>query len=106
MEEKKNNIDRARQFLPFASLRGFDEALERHLEKPEEKRELCAEDKEHISYVLNEINKRDMVKITYYEKNRYVTKRGMVSEIDYTRHFLRVIKDKVYFGDITEIEKI
>ena len=67
-----SRVSRAKQFLPFDSLKGFNEALsEKRIEK-EEKRELCDEVLMELNNIFNKIEVGSYVKIKHYKNKRYV----------------------------------
>lgn len=74
--------DRARQFLPFAALRGFDEML-REIEKQSvPKKELTEEELRLLNEKIKLIGKGSNVCIVHYEKSAYTETKGTVSFID------------------------
>lgn len=101
----KNNEyqDRAKIFLSFAALKGFEEAL-REKEKVIVKKKTISEDmKMVISNRLNILKKNDMVKVVYYNSGEYLKIQGLVSKIDPTFQELTVVKTKISFSDIYEL---
>ena len=101
----KNNEyqDRAKIFLSFAALKGFEEAL-REKEKVTVKKKTISEDmKMVISNRLNILKKNDMVKVVYYNSGEYLKIQGLVSKIDPTFQELTVVKTKISFSDIYEL---
>ncbi len=88
---------RARQFLPFDALNGFEEALREKEIEYEEKIELTDEVKEEISNVLYQIEKGDNIKIRYYHRNKYVDIIGTVKKVD-------KIKKKVVFLNEVKVD--
>jgi len=104
--EKNSKADRARQFMPFAALRGFEELIRRQTEEPTPRRELSEYEADQLSRRLARVEKGDLVRVRYYQTERYVTLEGMVSDIDFAARHLRVIKTNVPFDDLLQIEKI
>ena len=102
--KKTSREERARQFMPFAALRGFDEMLAEELAVKDEKRELGEEDSERISRTLAKIGKNDFVRVTFYDKTRYRKECGTVTEINYSSGYFKVGIVKVFFDDISEID--
>ena len=98
--------DRAKIFLSFAALKGFEEAL-REKEKVVVKKKSLSEDmKQVISYRLSKLKKGDMVKVIYYDSIDYLKIQGLVSKIDLTYQELTVVKTKINFNDIYELRII
>lgn len=106
MAKKNDYQDRAKIFLSFAALKGFEEALREKEKVVVAKKEMSEEKKMTISYRLNQIMKNDMVKVVYYDKTEYVEIQGMVSKIDPIYQELDVVKTKISFNDIYEIRII
>ena len=101
--EKMTNLERARQFMPFAALRGFEDMIRRQTREVTPRRELSEYEAEKLSKKLTRIEKGSMVRITYYAEDAYTTLEGMVSEIDFTLRFLRVIKTRIDFENVLNI---
>lgn len=102
--KKVSREERARQFMPFAALRGFDEMLKEELAVREEKRELGEDDSERISHTLAKIEKNDFIRVTFYDKTRYRKECGTVTEINCSAGYFKVGIVKVFFDDISEVE--
>jgi len=100
-------IDRAKQFLPFDSMKGLQEALraQEEMQSRVEKRELGEEDAEHISHLLGQTSRGDTVKVVYYRSGRYVTAEGEVTAFDPIRRTFVVDGQKISFDDIGEMER-
>lgn len=106
MAEKMKISERAKQFMPFSALKGFDDMIEVENKEPSDRKILSEEDSDNIGQVLGEIKKNDVVKITFYETDGYVTLTGIVAKLDYDMKRLTVIKRVIDFEDIYFIEKV
>ena len=102
-----SRIDRAKQFLPFDSMKGLQEALRAEEAKRArvEKRELGEEDAARISQVLGQTSRGDAVRVTYYRSGSYLTATGEVAAFDTIRRTLTVEGQKIPFDDISDIER-
>lgn len=98
--------ERAKQFMPFSALKGFDDMIEVESKELSERKILSEEDSDSIGRVLAEIKKNDVIKITFYETDGYVTLTGIVAKIGYDAKSLTVIKRNIDFEDIYFIEKV
>ncbi len=98
--------DRAKQFAPFASLRGYYAMVRKKEEIKEDKKELSETEAEIISNSLNKIKKGMMINLKYYNKDHYESLTGLVSEFDETYKRLKVVKTAVDFNDIVFIEEV
>lgn len=72
------NTERAKQFMPFAALKGFEEALKEAEFVPEEKILLGEDAQEELDQILRELAIGDNVTATYYTSQQYVTLTGPV----------------------------
>lgn len=79
---EKSYMGRAKQFLPYASLRGFDAvvAQKRHIKSP--RRELGQDAAEELSEKLLALSRGAWVLVTYYSVDSYVTRRAEFKRID------------------------
>lgn len=98
--------NRAKQFAPFAALKGQEMELAKVL-KTFEERVLVAEDEaEQINEVLMSLNKGDEVRLTYYENDLYTTIVGKVEKIFNYELALQIKDKKISYKDICRIEKL
>lgn len=102
--EKNSKADRARQFMPFSALRGFEEMIRESEREVTPRRELSEYEAEILSRKLLRVQRGDVVRVTYYCVDSYVRMTGMVSQIDLPMRTLRVIKTNISFDDILDIE--
>lgn len=96
--------NRAKQFAPFAALKGFEEALRLKERIVIPKVELTEEGIEEINRRLLNIEKNEIITVVYYSKNEYVQITGMVSKIDAYSKILQVVDTKIAFENIYKIE--
>lgn len=101
--EKMSKLDRAKQFLPFNSLKGYYDLIREKETVITPKRELSDEYLEELSNKLKDITKNMIVKIEYYDIDRYVKIEGMVSKIDFVNKFIVIVKTKISFNDISNV---
>ena len=106
MAKKNEYQDRAKIFLSFAALKGFDEALKEKEKIVVEKKEMSEEKKMTISYRLGKLNKNYMASVIYYEAGEYLKVQGLVSKIDTVYQELVIVKTKIKFDDIYELRII
>ena len=100
------HAQRARQFMPFAALSGFYTLIREQERITEPKRTLPEEETDRIARILSQVTKGSMVKVTYYDKDAYLTRQGMVSAFSETFHTFTVVKTPIAFKDILDIEII
>ena len=103
MRSKMDPANRAKQFMPFAALKGYEEALRRKEKILVEKVELAEEYQEELNWQLRSIEQGSMVTVTYYQEGGYVQLTGLVSQRDVDRRKLRVVNTPIAFEDICQI---
>ena len=95
--------NRAKQFVPFAAVKGFEEALRRKEKIVVEKIDLSEERKEELDFKLHQINKNDIIKVVYFYKDEYIKIEGMVSRLDIDARVLKVVNTRIPFEDIYDL---
>lgn len=96
--------NRAKQFIPFAAVKGFEEALRAKERIIVEKIELSEERKAELNFKLHQIKKNDIIKVIYFDKDEYVKIEGMVSRLDKDARVLQIVNTKILFDNIYDIE--
>lgn len=92
--------NRAKQFMPFAALRGLPEALALKEKVIVEKMELTEDMAEELDYVMKELQVGMMVTVIYFCKDEYLKKTGVLSRLDKTAKVLQVVECKIQFDDL------
>ena len=100
---KMSREDRAKQFMPFAALKGYPEALRKKEKIVVSKAELSEEYAEALNRKLQKVKKNDMITVIYFSNGEYLKKTGMVSRIDETARVLKIVNTKIGFDDIFDI---
>lgn len=100
MNEKTN---RAKQFLPFASLKGYYDQIRERERIIDVRHELSEEEMIQLSQKLELLKKGMMAKVTYYNIDAYETIEGIVAHIDLVLRTLTIIKTKIPLDDIIEL---
>lgn len=101
---KMDISNRAKQFMPFAALKGLPEALEKK-EKIVVPRPVLSEERlEELDYKMNQILKGMVVSVTYYEGEDCFQKTGMVAKKSAESRILQVVDKKIHFDTILGIE--
>lgn len=99
-------VDRAKQFMPFASLKGYYDMTRRREHISEPRRELSEDDAEELNRKLCAVQQGQMLKITYYRTDHYEDITGMVSEFNTPFRRLTIVKTVILFEDIIDIERL
>lgn len=95
--------DRAKQFMPFAALKGYEEALRRKEKIVVEKVELSEEMKDELDRQFKQISHNDIITVVYYAEEEYLKITGMVAKIDVDARYLKVVNTKIPFENIYSI---
>lgn len=101
---KMSREDRAKQFMPFAALKGYPEALRKKEKVVIPKAEVSEEYAEVLDRKLRKVKKNDIITVIYFNNGEYLKKTGMVSRIDETARVLKIVNTKITFDDIYDIE--
>lgn len=96
---------RAKQFQPFAALKGYSEALRRKEKIIVPRMEFSEEYQEELDRKLRQVCRNDMVTVVYFCKGEYLKVTGMVTRIDPTARIITVVNTKIPLGDIYNITK-
>lgn len=96
--------DRAKQFMPFAALKGYDIALRAKEKIVVPKIELSEEMTEELDRKIHLIEKNDMVTVVYFCNEEYLELTGMVSRLDPTARVLQIVNTKIRFEDIYNLK--
>lgn len=95
--------DRAKQFMPFAALKGFQEMLKEKERIVVPRMELSEEQKEELNRKLQMLEKNDIATVVYFQDGEYVKVKGMVSRIDLSSRIVKIVNTKICFDDIADI---
>lgn len=96
--------ERAKQFMPFAALKGYPEALRKKEKIIVPKIELSEDSAQILDRKLRQVRKNDIITVVYFNKDEYLKQIGMVSRIDTTARVLKVVNTKIKFEDILDVE--
>ena len=69
MKKEEDMDNRAKQFVPFAAVKGFEEALRAKEKIVVEKIELSDEMREELDYKLHQIFRNDIITVVYFSKD-------------------------------------
>ena len=100
---KMSREERAKQFMPFAALQGYPEALQKKEKIVVPKVELSEDYQEELNRILLQVKVNDMITVTYFQKDEYLKVTGMVSKIDKSARFLQIVHTKIPLDDIYQI---
>ena len=95
--------DRAKQFMPFAALKGLEQALEEKEKIVVDKIVLTEDSLDELNRKLIQLKIHDIVTIVYYCNKEYIKLTGMVSKITLSSRVLQIVNTKISFDDIYSI---
>lgn len=96
--------DRARQFMPFAALRGYYDLVHAKEVVPEPRRPLSEEEARELDEAIASLSKGDVVRCRYYADGGYCETEGAVSQIDAIFRDLWIVRKRVPFSAIHSLE--
>lgn len=100
---KMSREDRAKQFMPFAALKGYPDALRKKEKIIVQKADISEEYAAELDRKLRQVRKNDIITVIYFSQGEYLKVTGMVSRIDDTARLLKVVNTKIHFDDIYDI---
>lgn len=103
---KMRREDRAKQFAPFAALKGFDEALRAKEKIIVEKPRLSEEERDELDRNLHIIERGNLVKVNYYEDDECLEMTGVLSKVDMDAGYIKVVNKKLAFSDVYHLEVV
>lgn len=95
--------DRAKQFMPFAALKGLPEALAAKEKIVVSKIEMSPEMAEELDRKMHLLKRGRIATVIYFHQGEYLKLTGMVARIDPTCRLLQIVNTKISFEDILDI---
>lgn len=80
MQNKK--AERAKIFLPFASLRGFQTYLKQKEKVVVSRKQLSLDECDILNMKIHQVQRGKMIKVVYFYHGEYIEKEGMVTKVD------------------------
>ena len=96
--------ERAKQFLPFAAVKGLTEALEKKEKVPVPKMEISEERAKALNEKINCIQKGTVATVTYFCMDTYIQLTGTVDQIDPIYRTLEIKDTIIKMDDILDLE--
>lgn len=96
--------ERAKQFSPFAALKGLPAALEAKEKILVDKLSLSEDAACELDRKMHLLQKGSMAAIVYFSGGEYIKITGMVARIDETSRLLQIVGTKIPFDDILDIQ--
>ncbi|WP_417229283.1 hypothetical protein [Thermophilibacter sp.] len=105
-EGPRRHADRAAQFMPFAALTGYYDLVRERERVVEPRREPSEEEAARISAELAAVRKGQLVRVTHYERDAYVTTEGIVTNVDPVARELTVVRRRIPFANVWRVEPL
>lgn len=96
--------ERAKQFLPFAAVKGLNEALEKKEMVAVSRVEMTEELAVELNEKINRVQKGATITITYYSNNVFINLTGRVVQIDTAFRTIQLDDTIVDMEEITGLE--
>lgn len=103
MKHRMSRLQRAKQFMPFAALKGFETLLSAVARPKEHRVELSEDQVDELNKVLQTIHCGECVRIVYYNKQRYTELIGAVDMISAQMQIISVQGIDIPFRSIKEL---
>lgn len=106
MERKRSPMpvsDRAKQFMPFAALKGLPEALAEKERLREPRRELSEEMAARLNETLCALQKGQVVTVVCYTGEAYTQLTGTVTAVDCTARTFRLEEQPIDMADLLHL---
>ena len=97
---------RAKQFMPFAALKGYQEALKEKERVLSERIELSEDQQRELNDRLLELKRGDGVELVYYEKGEYLKLAGLLVEVNEINKTVTVGMKTIRAANIRSLKKI
>ncbi|MBR1937614.1 MAG: hypothetical protein IJ836_01500 [Spirochaetales bacterium] len=97
--------ERAKQFSPFAALKGYEEAIEKKQQAKEKRAILSEYSKMLIDNKLKSLKKGDEAVLTYFDRDENVTRKlaGKIIRLEAENLRLQLGDETISFEDILDI---
>lgn len=96
---------RAAQFMPFAALTGYYELARAQERVVEPRHEPTEEEALALSQVVMQVRRGDLIRVTFYQEDGYITRAGTVVAVEPAFRRLRMDELTIFFDDIRAIER-
>lgn len=103
---KMDNYQRAKQFMPFAALKGYKEALKEKEKQVVFQASILEDTLEELDYTLASLHPGDMVSCIYYDEEEYVKLTGMLAHVNYDFHTITIVDKTIPAKYIKHLEVI
>lgn len=104
MRQRMSRADRAKQFMPFSALKGYEEAVKESEKRKAEKIILAEDKKAELDIKLRKLKFGDEVSILYFDDGEYKTLSGSFIKADDFGRSVIIGCNEIDIENIMEIE--
>lgn len=97
---------RAKQFMPFAALKGLPEALAERERIVVPKIELTEDRAAELNQKMQRVGPGQILTVVYFQGEEYLRVTGRVMQVDIRRGVLQVVDARIRFADIVDLMDI
>ena len=99
--------ERAKQFMPFAALKGYEQALREKEKIVVPKKELSEDEKEELDRMMQSVKRGDVITAVYYNEDdeEYIQVTGVMTKIDLTSRMLRIVNTNIPLDAVCELRR-
>lgn len=101
---KMSREERAKQFMPFAALKGYPDALQKKEKIVVPKVELTEDSAQRLNRKLTQVREQDMITVVYFCRGEYLKITGKVAKLDADSRYIKIVNTKIPLDDILEVE--
>lgn len=105
MRQKMDRALRAKQFMPFAALKGYEAALRQKERVVHPPVQLGEDAQAELDRLLRQLRPGDRVEAVYYQAGDCLERTGLVSRIDADARLLWVAGTPIPFGDLGRLSR-
>ena len=106
MKHRMSRLQRAKQFMPFAALKGFETLLSAVARPKEARVELSEDQLEELNRTIQSLVEGDFVRVLYYTGHCYTELVGSIEAIGKPAHSLSIAGMAIAFKDIKTVEVV
>ena len=103
---KMTLLQRAKQFMPFAALKGFQEMLEETAAYKEGRKRLSEEQLEELDRQLHSMVRGQRVRVVYYTGRRYHQVEGVLDTINPAHRTIKVQGQQIGISQIIKLTSL
>lgn len=108
IRQKMSREDRAKQFMPFAALKGYEDALraKEHIVVP--RTDLSEEKLNELNEIFQVIHIGCMLECIYYDtrEENYLKTTGILTKIDEDSRIIKIVNKTIKIDDIYEMKLV